>query len=131
VNLAKRGLVNLDVKIILDQWAKWSRATGMSQSLREGTEDNTHWISDEQGLLVDSLVLKLKASDHNRFTRTRKRHHRYNVLRRYYLHSQSVPAIAKSIRCGETKVNALLANAENKIESYVECWQDTPESKAA
>lgn len=122
---AQQALFNLDVKILLEQWGRWSRATGMSQSLREGTMDNEHWFSDEHGLLIDGLMSKLRVSDHNRFCRHGgRKSFRYKVVRRYYLESTGVPVIAKAMGIGETKVLSILNRGEEAISAYIDSWSD-------
>lgn len=119
---AQQTLIKFDVKILLEQWGRWSRSTGFKQSLREGTEDNSHWFTDDHGLLIDALLCKLRISDHRRYCRTHKKPFRYKVIHRYYLDSYTIPMIARSLRIGETKALTILNNAEGKIESYMECW---------
>lgn len=124
----QKSLVGWDVRILLEQWGRWSRTGLGRQSLMEGTNDNEHWFTDEQGLCIDSLLGKLKVSDRNRFSRFKRRSYRYIVLNRYYRESESTAMIAKGLRVGETKVKNIRAIAEEAISNYMDNWINDQES---
>lgn len=121
------NLINYDVTELLKEWGNWSCAGVGSGSLETPQYDNTFWISDDLGLLIDSAVGKLKNADRAKLEldkdplRKIKRHlPRYQAINLYYKRRYNIPMLANALKCGEDKAALVLKSAE----SFIECELD-------
>ncbi|MFC4699369.1 hypothetical protein ACFO4O_04250 [Glaciecola siphonariae] len=116
------NLSNYDVVELLKEWGAWS-STGIGKgSLETPLYDNSHWISDDIGLAIDSAVGKLRLADESKkrldASRKIKRHSpRYAAITFYYKRRYNIPMVANALKCGDDKAALILKSGEAFIES--------------
>lgn len=120
----KKSIDDCDVIEILEQWGRWSNSGLGAGSLEQPQQDNTHWISDEIGLRVDSAVSNLKFTDtQKKISGIKKNIDRYKAIKLYYKSNYNIPMLANALKVGENKAVITLRAGESFIEAFLRLHQ--------
>ncbi|PPC64156.1 antitermination protein Q [Pantoea sp. ICBG 1758] len=112
-----------DMSLILERWAGWARlgnnnigystiAAGF-KSLVVNEAGKNLTCSDDEGLLIDSCMAKLKE----------KRPDEYQIIVEYYLFNISKRKIAKKLKCDEKLIRIKVSMGEGFLDGCLS-WVD-------
>jgi hypothetical protein len=103
-----------DIQMALELWGAWSKqrygteypsiAAGFSSLLPQGPSPLS--CSDDEGLIIDSCIAKLK----------KKKPDEYDLILNYYVRGVSKRNLAKNLGCDEKLIRVKLKMAEGFIE---------------
>lgn len=127
----KAKLKESGVTDLLDQWGRWSRSGLGCKSLEAPTDDNSHWITDDIAMWIESAVGQLGMVDANkRMQGYKSLLPRYKAVIIYHKDSHNIPMLANALKCGEPKAALSLKAGESFIECFLGLHEEFAEKVA-